>query len=135
MSYTNMEMDAMRESAARHLGRRDIVGYACARNIRALESELKEYLELKDALIIKHGAAELDEQGAPTGSYRFTPGSESYEAFLAELGPYMTLIGEPRLMTLDYSDAIDRLTGAEIIELEWMFADKQTAQDDETEGD
>ena len=123
MELTNMQMDAMREVAAKHLDRRDMIGYACARNVRALEDELREYLDVKDALVVEYGAAEEDEEGNPTGSYRFVPGSEEHRAFLRELAPYMDVTGDPRIMKLKYEEAIGKLTGQELIELDWMFED------------
>ena len=76
--YTNGQMEQMLVSLQPLLDRRDIVGYAAARNTRVLRSECMEYLKRRDELISKYGEPEIGEDGSPTGNSRIKIGSEGY---------------------------------------------------------
>ena len=66
-TYTNAAMDEMCDALKRHLGRTDILGYAAARNTRALANELFEYVGMRDELIKLQGEDQFGEDGDTTG--------------------------------------------------------------------
>ena len=122
--YKNAEMEQMLGTLQKHLDRRDIVGYAAARNTRILRDELKEYLERRDELVRKYGTADTDEKGNPTGSVSLGFDSPEFSKFAEEIEQYAVIEHAPDLMQLKYEDAIGILSGAEILELDWMFKEE-----------
>lgn len=124
MMYKNAEMEQMVGALQKHLDRRDIVGYAAARNTRILQDELKEYIERRDELVRKYGEEDKDKDGNPTGSVSLAFESPEFSKFAEELEQFAVIEHSPRLMQLKYEDAIGILSGAEILELDWMFKEE-----------
>jgi hypothetical protein len=116
--YTNFEMDGMRDSLAPLLERRDLCGYAAARNYRTLCDELAEYDKRKEEVITSIGEQEMDGD-APTGRWRIPP--ERVAQYVEEMGPYGTVAHEPSIMRVKYEDVIGKLSGSEMIAVEWML--------------
>jgi len=123
MKYTNAQMQEMLQALAKHLERRDVIGYAAARNTRVLREELTEFSDIQNELVKKYGEAETDEEGNPTGATVLTQESESFPAFIAEVEPFLQIEHEPALFTVPYEKAIGELSGLELLELDWMFED------------
>ena len=117
-------MERMVGTLQKHLERRDIIGYAAARNTRILCNELKEYTERKDELVRKYGKPDLDADGNPTGSISLAFDSPEFAKFAEEIEQYATIEHSPNLMLIDYEKAIGILSGAEILELDWMFKEE-----------
>jgi hypothetical protein len=122
--YKNVEMEKMARALSKHLERRDIVGYAAARNTRILQNELKEYIERRDELVRKYGDNDVDAEGNPTGSISLAFDSPNFPKFAEEIEQYATIEHSPNIMQLKYEDAIGILSGAEILELDWMFKEE-----------
>ncbi|WP_165170707.1 hypothetical protein [Adlercreutzia sp. ZJ242] len=123
MKYSNHDMEQMLDAVEHHLDRRDVIGYAAARNSRILRDELREYLKVRDELVMKYGEADVDEKGNPIGSVSLQVTSEKFPDFLDEIGRFSTIEHEPDLFKLKYDEAIGQLSGKELLELEWMFED------------
>lgn len=121
--YKNIEMERMAGTLRRHLDRQDIIGYAAARNTRILTNELQEYADIRNELVKKYGTAELDEDGEPTGVVEVKFDSEEFPKFIEELDDFAKIEHDPQLFKIKYEEAIGRLTGTELLELEWMFED------------
>lgn len=119
--YKNAEMEQMLASLQKHLKRRDIIGYAAARNTRILRDELKEYIDRRDELVRKYGTTDVDEKGNPTGSITIGFDDPNFAKFAEEMEQYATIEHAPNIMRLKYEDAIGILSGAEILEVDWMF--------------
>lgn len=115
--YANYRMEQMLEAATGQLGRRDLIGYAAARNVRLLDGELTEYMERRDALLAEHG----EEDGE--GGFFLTAGSPGFPAFAEALGPFASVEHEFEPFRIPYAEAIGQLTGEELLELDWMFED------------
>lgn len=124
-SFSNAEMEDMLSGLAPLLERDDIIGYAAARNTSALRGELAEYLKMRERLIEKHGEDVFDGDGVPTGVKRIGPDSPNAGAFLSDLAPLAAISHEPRLMRLPYAEAIGKLTGSRLLELDWMFEEAE----------
>lgn len=121
--YTNAQMEQMLMSLEPLLERRDIVGYAAARNTRVLRSEALEYLKRRDELIAQYGEPELGDDGLPTGRTQLRIGSEEHKAFCREIEMYANIKHRPNLFKIAYAEAIGKMTGNEILACEWMLTD------------
>lgn len=121
MGYSNQEMEQMLGALDAQLPRKDMIGYAAARNARVLRNELVEYLSVRDGLVMKYGKPDVDEDGNETGSVSISPLSPEFPAFSDELRKFATIQHEPKLFRLRYEDAIGQLSGSELLELDWMF--------------
>lgn len=121
--YTNAQMEQMLMSLEPLLERRDIVGYAAARNTRVLRSEALEYLKRRDELIAQYGEPELGDDGLPTGRTQLRIGSDAHKAFCREIEMYANIKHRPNLFKIAYADAIGKMTGNEILACEWMLID------------
>lgn len=121
MKLKNAQMDAMIQSLRPHLGRRDVIGYAAARNTRVLTDAACEYLMRKDEVVREHGIAEMDADGNPTG--RFVMDVAGNEDAMRELEEWGAIEHEADLFTLKYDEAIGKLSGQELLSIDWMFED------------
>lgn len=123
MRYTNQQMEQMLDALQPLLERRDVIGYAAARNSRMLRDELTEYQKVRDELVMKYGSADLDEEGNPTGNITLAVGSPNFPQFVEEISRYATISHEPEIFMLKYEEAIGQLSGSELLAVEWMFED------------
>ena len=123
MKCTNQEMEQMLDALGPLLERRDLIGYAAARNARILRGELTEYHTVRDELVMKYGSADLDEEGNPTGQVSLIVGSPNFPQFMDEIGRYATITHEPEIFKLKFDEAIGKLSGTELLSVEWMFED------------
>ncbi len=116
-------MDEMCDALKRHLGRTDILGYAAARNTRALANELVEYVGMRDELIKELGEELVGEDGEPTGQFGISPASARFGEFAERLAPISAIEHEPKLFTVPATEVIGKLSGTEILEIDWMLED------------
>lgn len=121
MKYTNFSMEIMAASLEKFLERRDIIGYAAAKNINALKDEAREYLELKNELIQKYGEQVIGDDGTPTPNFRIQIGTEGFEKYQKEIETFANQEGEPNIFKVKPEDVIGVLSGAEVLELHWMI--------------
>lgn len=121
--YTNKEMGEMIESLYGLLDHRDIVGYAAARNMRHLQDSAREYLDIRDELIMKYGNQVLDEFGNPTHRYAVDPASEEGKLYIQEISEYQDLAHEVEIYRIPASDTVGILSGREMLALDWMLSD------------
>lgn len=120
---TNIEMDNMLRALGPLLERRDVIGYAAARNARLLRDELTEYHKVLDELVEKYGERELDEDGNETGRMRMSPASERFRDFADELRRYAEISHDFEPFRIKYTEAIGQLSGQEMLAVDWMFED------------
>ena len=123
MKYPNNDMEQMLEALKPLLERRDIIGYAAARNSRILRDELTEYAKVRDELVMKYGTPDTDEEGNPTGEVSLSFKSPDFPKFAEEIGRFATITHEPKLFLLKFEEAIGQLSGTELLAVEWMFED------------
>lgn len=121
MKFKNYEMENMIATLSNYLERRDMIGYAAAKNIQILQNEAKVYINLKDELIEKYGEPVNDEQGLFTGQYRLNINSDEIEKYKEEIETFAKAEGEPNLYKIKPEDVIGELSGKEILELHWMI--------------
>lgn len=121
--YTNSEMDQMLSALEPLLERRDVIGYAAARNTRVLRQELTEYQRVKDELVMKYGREDVDEEGRGTGQFTLLITDPNFRAFAEEIERFAGISHEPELFKIKYEEAIGVLSGSEMLACEWMFED------------
>lgn len=121
MKYKNIEMENMVSSLEPLLERRDILGYAAARNTRLLKTQAQEYFAIRDDLVLKYGKPQLDENGNETGQTELKIASPEFDQFLEELKPLMDIEHEVDIFKVPVKEAIGKLSGTEILELDWML--------------
>ncbi len=122
-AFKNIEMERMIDVLGKYLERTDIIGYAAARNTRILRSEGREYFDRRDQLIQKHGKPQVADDGKPTGLFELKIGTPEFEEFTSEIEPFALIEHRPNIFKIKYSEAIGKLSGNELLELEWMFED------------
>lgn len=123
MKLKNIEMEQRLTILEPYLDRKDIIGYAAARNTRFIRNASAEYNEYRDSLITKYGVPETDEHGNKTGRYFLTPDSPNFKQYTSEITEFALIEHEVDIFTIPFDKACGELTGREILELEWMFED------------
>ena len=120
MKATNATMETMLDSLSKHLDRRDVIGYAAARNTRILQDELKEFQDFRNDLVLKHGEDDPDGGGKIIAS-----DSPNFADFMEEYLPLCGIEHNPEIFTIPYEEAIGILSGTELLEIDWMFGESE----------
>ena len=123
MQYTNIEMEHMVNTLVPFLGRTDKIGYAAARNTRILRDETREYVNRREELVGKYGKPQIGEDGNPTGLTELRFDSPEFPEYAKEIEEWALIEHEPNLFKLKYEEAIGKLSGTELLEIDWMFED------------
>lgn len=118
MTYTNAQLERMMASASAHLERRDLIGYVCARNYRAISDAIVDYLAMKNALLHEYGKTD----GIGKMPY-IDPSMSGYAEFIARYEPIANVEQDVTIMPLRYTDVVGELTGQEILAIDWMLED------------
>lgn len=119
----NIKMLEMVHQLQPLLSRRDKIGYIAARNYRILTNSLTEYTTFRNSLIEKYGEQDKDENGVVLPTISLKVDSPNFTVFCEELGPFNNMEHEVDLMIAKYDDAINVLTGEEILSIDWMLED------------
>lgn len=119
--FKNIEMEQMVKALEPLLDRTDIIGYVAARNTRILRTETTEYASLRDELVCKYGEPEKDENGRDTGRYALAFNSPNWKDYEKEVTEWAMVEHEVNLMKLKPEDIIGKLSGSQILKLEWMI--------------
>ena len=121
MRFRNIDMDRMLTSLSGLLDRVDLIGYAAARNTRILRSEAQEYLNIRDSLIAELGEPQLDEDGNETGLLGIAMGTPAFEEFKQRIAQWAAIEHEPPIYRIPADEVIGKLSGSEILGIEWML--------------
>lgn len=117
----NVDMDNMMESLKPFLDRKDLIGYAAARNTRLLQEQLVEYHTQRDNLVRTYGEPNTDDEGNEDGTYSLRSDSANWSKFVEELSTFAEIEHDPQLMTIPAKEVIGELTGQEILDIDWML--------------
>lgn len=120
---TNGQLFNMMSELEAHLDKKDIIGYACARNYRKISLEIEDFIRKREELFMKYGSKDVDDNGNFLGSYSIDQNSEELKLFKEEIGKYVDLECEVDIMMVKFTDAIGVLSGRELIGLDFMFED------------
>ena len=121
MICTNKQMAAMSEGLYEIIDTKGMLGYAAARNFRNLRNAAREYFDIRDNLMQKYGEQEMDESGKATARFIIKTDTVNGRKFISELAEFDDIEHEVEIMQIDPRDAIDHLTGRQMLALEWMF--------------
>lgn len=121
--YKNIEMQQMIKALSKYLDRKDMLGYAAARNTRILTFELMEFENIRDELILKYGEPELDEEGNPSDQITLKVDSPKFKDFVEEIDKFAFVEHDPSLFKIKPEHVIGELSGTEIMEIDWMIED------------
>ena len=119
--FTNFQMESMINDVQQLLGRDDVIGYVAARNVRSLQSNLEDYFTMKNKFIVELGSDELDEAGNPTGNTSIKVGTPEFDEFIKKIDPIGKTRSYPVIFKLDADECIDRLSGSQMLQFEWMI--------------
>ena len=121
MLLENHKMQQRIDQLAKHLCRSDLIGYAAARNTRYLKDAAQDYISMYESLVQKYGREIQQEDGSIGFQLNFdTP---EFKQFVDELTPYATIEHETKIFKIPYEEAINRISGEELLEIDWMFED------------
>lgn len=120
-SFKNIEMEQMLTALEKHLERTDKIGYAAARNTRILRAETQEYFDRREKLVEKYGEPQIGEDGKPTGLTELRFDSPKFADYAEEIEEWALIEHAPSLFKLKFDEAIGKLSGNELLEIEWMF--------------
>lgn len=123
MKIKNIDMEKRVLDLEKYLDRKDVIGYAAARNTRILKEQLTEFSERKEELVRLYGKEDKDENGELTGTITVDRTSPDFQKFIEKIEKFALIEHEIEPFKLKYKDAIGELTGNELVELEWMFED------------
>lgn len=123
MKISNINALIYIEILKEYLDRNDIIGYAAARNIRKLTDATIEYVRCRDKLIIEFGIPEEDENGNKTGRHSISTDSPNFSNFNSEINKFNNIEHDVDIMFVNYSEVIGKLTGSQILDIDWMLKD------------
>lgn len=126
MTFTNADILEKISILEHFLDRSDIVGYAAARNTRKLRNEIVEYEKFRNNLIKEYGTPEVDENGNETGRFMVMPNSKDFVMVSAKMDELDKIEHNVDIMTIQYEDIIGKLTGSEILSIDWMLEDSDS---------
>lgn len=121
--FTNGQMVNISDALEKYLDRSDVIGYACARNYRKINDACLEFLKIRNSAFNDYGEDDLNEEGKPTGMKVIAVDSENFTKFKEEIDKYVNIEHDVDVMMLKYNEAIGKLTGKELLELDFMFED------------
>lgn len=123
MKMVNVQMQQYITLLEPLLERDDILGYIAARNIRTFREALTEYAEFREKAIVEYGEHDVDENGNELPTISIYPGYKHWDEFAAKMNDIMNVEQEVSIVTTLYENAIGKLTGQQILDLDWMFTD------------
>ena len=97
-----------------------IVGYTAARNYRALHDVAESFFAQRNKLIMEYGEAQYDDDGN-INDYVVDPKSDRFAEFAAKYQELAEIECEVEILTLPEEKAIDAISGAQLLQLDWMF--------------
>lgn len=106
-----------------YLDRVDLIGYAAARNTRRLHDGCLEFINCRERLISQYGHDETDKKGHKTGRKYINTKDPNFEEFKSEIEKYANIEHDIEIMKIPYSETIGKLSGSEILNLDWMLED------------
>ena len=71
----------------------------------------------------------FDKDGNQTGNMVIQIGSDNFKKFQQFIYPYATIEHDVTIFKIPYSEVIGKLTGSEILEIDWMLEDSDKPAD------
>lgn len=121
---TNSQMHQYLISLNEMLSYKGVLGYAIARNVRALQNSCREYIDIFSKCVAKYGVQEKDEEGNFTGRIKIEESSGNVAKLNKELSVYADIKHSVELFTIPFSEAYERLSAAELLQIDFMLFDE-----------
>ncbi len=123
MKLTNFKIEELVKELSTFLQRSDIIGYAVAKNIRTLLNASEAYSTTKDVLVQQYGEPVLDENGEETGKYRITAENPNFDKLVTDLNKIGNIEQEVDIFMISSEEVIGKLSGTEILKIDFMLED------------
>lgn len=123
MNLSNYAIESKLTLLKPFLNRADIIGYAAARNARIFQNAIAPYETTRNALMLKYGTLERDDNDKPTGRYILPYDDPNFSTFKNEIDRVGNIEHDLDIFKISYSDVVDKLTGNEILDIDWMLED------------
>lgn len=120
---TNDLMVRRADSLEPFLDRDDFIGYIAARNVRKLQEESMEYTKFRNDIIGKYGTKVTDENGNETGEISLPATDPHFDEVISKIEEFANIKHEVTIFTITYDDVKGKLTGREILQIDWMIED------------
>lgn len=121
MRITNEQAGNMINALVPLLGRTDSLGYAAAYNTRTLTNEAMEYIQLYQRKLEEYGTPVVDEDGNQTGQYELEVASPNFERFRDDMRDFALMEHDFEPYTVPVADAMGRMSGSQMLSVQWMF--------------
>ena len=121
IKLTNFEMETYVSMLEPFLDRSDKIGYAAARNTRYLMDACADYSKIKVKLLEAYGTELKDEKGNGTGEMIISADDPNFDLVKKQLATSGEISHEVTIYKISYDDVIDKLTGREILQIDWMI--------------
>ena len=121
ITITNFEMEHYISILSDFLDRADIIGYAAARNTRLLTEASLDHMRIKNELLRKYGSVVKDVDGNETNEIAITDNDEHFDDVKTQLDISGNTKHHVNLFMISYDDVINKLTGYEILSIDWMI--------------
>ena len=123
-TLTNSTMHQYLISLNEMLSYKGVLGYAIARNVRALQNGCQEYIDIFSKCVAKYGVQEKDEDGNFTGRIKIEESSGNVAKLNKELAPYVEIKHSVELYMIPFSEAYEQLSAAELLQIDFMLFDE-----------
>ena len=124
VKLTNYQMDQYIFDLEPFLDRKDIIGYAAARNTRLLANASLDHVKIKTTLLQKYGKPVIDENGNKTDKLSISSDDEHYDEVATQIDISGSLVHEVTIYTIPATTVASELTGREILLIDWMLDDE-----------
>ena len=121
ITVSNYTMEQYVEILKNFLDRKDIIGYAAARNTRQLNTANLDHARIKLDLLNEYGTPKKDEYGNNTNELVLTSDDDNFELVKKRLDISGNTKHDVVIYTITYEDVINELTGNEILLIDWMI--------------
>ena len=100
------------------------LGYAIVRNTRLLREQCQDYLKMYEQALVQYGeVVRTETQTGYVEGYSMSPDSPNLNAFVETVQPLAEIEHEVDLYTLPYEDAMNQLTAAQMLQLDFMLVE------------
>lgn len=121
MNLSNFLMEDYINILSNFLDRKDVIGYAAARNYRRLADASLDYSKIKSDLLTEYGTPLKDENGNDTNTMAINQSDPNFDEVKSKLEISGNIRHDVTIFTITYEDVINELTGNEILQLDWMI--------------
>jgi len=121
MNMSNFLMEDYINVLSNFLDRKDVIGYAAARNYRRLADASLDYSKIKSDLLTEYGSPLKDENGNDTNTMAINRSDPNFDEVKSKLELSGNIRHDVTIFTITYEDVINELTGNEILQLDWMI--------------